>query len=117
MDTEPLPRIPAHRAEPVRARGGLRALEMVAGLLSSGLVVIGLTLVVLQVFAADIAPGTGPAAASGPGWGRTVGQLGVGAAGELAVALRRRLGHASRTYLAVGVIVAAGVVLWLSWWA
>lgn len=117
MDTEPLPRIPADHPRSAPARGGLRALEVVAGLLSAGLVVIGVALIVLQLVAADIAPGTGLAAASGPGWGRALGQLAVGLVGEVVVALRKRLGHASRTYLAVGVMVAVAAVLWLSWWA
>ena len=112
MDTEPLPRI-----RPERSGGALRALEVVAGLLSAGLVVVGLVLVVAQLFAADIAPGTGLRAASGPGWSRAVGQLAVGIAGELVVLLRPRLPHAARTYLAAAVIVAALVALWLCWLA
>lgn len=114
MDTAPLPRIPA---QPAPATGGLRALEVLAGLCSGGLVLLGLALVVLQLTAGQIAPGTGLAAAIGPTWPRALGQLGVGLAGEIVVLLRGRLGHAARTWLAVAVLVATAVVLYLAWWA
>lgn len=109
--TEPAPR--PTRRPPGRS---LRATEIVAGLASGGLLVLGVALVVLQVLAPRVAPGTGLAAPSGPGWGRAVAQLGVGAAGELAVLARRWVPRPVRAVLAVGVIVAAGAVLWWAWW-
>lgn len=135
MDTAPLPPVghdpappgsgdPTDRLALVREipggrsrSAGLRTLEVVAGLLSGGLLLIGLALLVLQFVAPDLAPGTGLAAASGPGWWRAAAQLGIGVAGELTVAARRRCGTGVRYLLAAAVIVAAGAVLWFAWWA
>lgn len=117
MDTVPLPVIRDDRPPNRPVSRGLRALEVVAGLASAGVVVIGLGLVVLQVLAGRIAPGSGLSAASGPTWTRALAQLGVGLVGEVVVGLRARLPHAGRTWLAVGVLVAVGAVLWLCWWA
>lgn len=116
MDTAPLPRVPAEKPS-TRARGGLRVLEIVAGLASGGLVTIGLGLVVLQLLAPEIAPGTGLSAAAGPTWVRALGQLAVGLLGEGAVALRPRLGRSARTWLAVTVLIAVLVTLYLAWLA
>jgi hypothetical protein len=133
MDTAPLPAIPAepngpyaepnspgvepngHDA-PARMSGPARALEIIAGLASGGLVLLGLGLVVLQLIAPDIAPGTGQSAAAGPTWGRALAQLGVGAAGEFAVWARPWLGRGPRVWIAVAVLLATAVVLWLCWW-
>jgi hypothetical protein len=120
MDTAPLPAVPSDPAGPspgLRVSGAGRLLEIVAGLASGGLLVIGLGLVILQVVAPEIAPGTGMSAAGGPGWWRALAQLGVGAAGELAVWARPRMGRATRVWVAVAVLLMAGVVLWLSWWS
>ena len=95
---------------------GLRALEIVAGLASGGLLLIGLTLLALQFLAPTVAPGIGLAAPSGPGWPRVAGQLGVGVAGELTVVVRRWAPRPMRWLLAAAVVVAAGAVLWLAWW-
>ncbi|MBN9609563.1 MAG: hypothetical protein BGO26_07845 [Actinobacteria bacterium 69-20] len=119
MDTIPLPAVPAEGPRPPRSgpsHGPARVVEVVAGLLSGGLVLIGLGLVVLQLFATRIAPGTGLTAAAGPTWWRALTQLGVGVAGEFTVWLRPRTAPAARVWLAVAVIVAVGIVLWLCWW-
>lgn len=118
MDTAPLPAVPAEPDGPYRepVSGPARILEVMAGLASGGLAVLGLGLVVLQLFAPDIAPGTGLSAANGPTWSRALAQLGVGAAGELVVWARPRLGRGPRVWAAVAVLAAATVVLWLCWW-
>lgn len=135
MDTAPLPRIPpepapwgdqaglpasARAPAPAgrRASGGLRAVEVAAGLASGGLVIIGLGLVLLQLFAAY-----GPSNAAdlsysaGPTWWRALAQLGVGLAGEGLVLARPRLAHGSRVWLAVAVLAMTAAVLWCCWWA
>lgn len=128
MDTAPLPRIPpepspwetpaARRSPaPERASGGLRVLEVLAGLLSGGLVTVGLGLVVLQLLAPELAPGTGLAAPAGPTWIRALAQLCVGLLGETAVLLRPRLSRAPRAWLAVAVIAAAAVTVYWAWLA
>jgi hypothetical protein len=116
-DTIPLPAVPAGRPDRDTAPGpAVRTLEILAGLASGGLVVIGLGLLVLQLIAPDVAPGTGLAAPTGPTWWRVAGQLGVGVAGEIAHSARRRLPAAGRGALAAAVIVATAVVLYLAWW-
>lgn len=116
MDTAPLPRVPPD-AEPARARGGLRGLEAAAGLASGGLLTIGLGLVVLQLLAPEIAPGSGLSAPVGPTWWRALGQLAVGLLGEGAVALRSRLPRSARTWLAAVVLIAVLVTLYVAWLA
>lgn len=141
-DTAPLPPVgPAHavpagddapteRLTPVGAEASppagsfaaapspaLRAVEIVAGLLSGGLLMLGLALLVLQFVAPDLAPGTGLAAADGPGWARVGVQLGVGVAGELTVLARRWAAGPARWTMAVAVIVAVPAALWWAWWA
>lgn len=131
MDTAPLPAVPAdpdgppgptprHGAPGSTPRHGVpgaaRGLEILAGLASGGLVVLGLGLVVLQLVAPEIAPGSGVAAAEGPTWGRALAQLGVGVLGELAVWARPRMTLGPRVWIAVAVLVAAAAVLWFCWW-
>lgn len=125
----PTERLPPVSRPPVASEGGraggarrsaspaLRALEGAAGLLSGGLVVVGLALVALQFLAPQIAPGTGLAAASGPGWGRAGAQLAVGLAGEAVVLARRWCPGPVRAGLAAVVIAAVAMVLWFAWWA
>lgn len=118
MDTAPLPAVPADAAgpPPEGMSGAGRFLEILAGLASAGLVVIGLGLVVVQLIAPELAPGSGMSAAAGPTWWRALAQVGVGALGEFSVWARPRMGRAARVWSAVAVLVATGVVLWLSWW-
>lgn len=94
----------------------LRATEVVAGLLSGGLLLVGVALLVLQLLAPRLFPGSGLAAATGPGWGRVALHLAVGAAGEATVLLRRRCGVPIRAALAAAVIIGAVAVLWFGWW-
>lgn len=117
VDTAPLPVVPGNPSEPraPRLRGLAAAVEAVAGLVSGGLVVIGVGLVVLQLVAPELAPGTGLAAAAGPTWPRALATAAVGVAGEVVVWARRRLGRAARAWLAVAVIVAALLDLWWVW--
>lgn len=126
-DTMPLPAIPGGEqprdlagSEPHGHHAPLgtaaRALEAFSGVVSGGLVVVGLALIVLQFLAPELAPGSGLTAASGPGWGRAVAQLGVGIVGELLVWARPRLSHGVRVWCAVMVLAAAAAVLWLCWW-
>lgn len=122
MDTAPLPAVPAGpdgppgRERRATASGPLRILEASAGLASAGLLVLGAGLVVLQLIAPDIAPGTGMSAAAGPTWWRALAQLGVGVAGELTVWARPRTSRGPRAWLAAGVLAAAAAVLWWCWW-
>jgi predicted secreted protein len=111
------------RRPPGRRRDGdtpgrlLRAAEATAGLLSGGLLVLGLALLVLQFVAPDLVPGTGFSAPAGPGWGRIAAHLAVGAVGEGVVAARCRLPRPVRGALATAVIAAVLAVLWFCWWS
>lgn len=116
MDTAPLPAIPADPPPYRGLTGFARAIESVAGLASAGLVLLGLALVALEIFAPQLAPGIGTSAATGPTWPRTIAQLGVGVAGEVAVWARPRMSHASRVWTATAVLVAVAAVLWVCWW-
>ena len=91
-------------------------LETVAGLFSGGLLVVGLALLLSELFAPSLLDGTGDAAATGPGWWRVVAHLGVGIAGEAGVLLRRRLPVPSRVCLAILTIAACVAVLAAAWW-
>lgn len=97
--------------------GPLRAVELLAGLISAGLVTIGAGLLVLEFLAPLIAPGEGLAAATGPGWNRVVAQLVVGVAGEALVIARGRLAVVLRWVGAVLIVLAGVVALYYSWWA
>ncbi len=92
-------------------------MEGAAGLASGGLLLIGAALLVLQFVAPDLASGPGSAAATGPGWPRVGLQLAVGAGGEAVVQLRRWLPRPARWLAALGVLLAAAIVLWIAWWA
>ncbi len=126
---DPTDRLPAVPGDPAPAGGEavsggglepgplLRTVEVVAGLLSGGLLILGLALLALQLLAPELAPGTGLATPSGPGWWRVAAQLGVAIAGELVVLARRRASRRWRYLLASMVIVAVLAVLWFAWWA
>lgn len=124
-DTAPLPVVqpdpgqPGGSGRPGRpgpARRGLRVLDAVAGLLSAGMLVLGLALLVSQLFGAALLGGTGLSAATGPGWWRVAAHLAVGAAGETGVLLRRRLAVGPRAAIAGGTVVAALAVVVAAWW-
>jgi hypothetical protein len=110
-DTAPLSAVGAPRVG-----RGVRVLEAVAGLLSGGVLVLGLVLLASQAFAPSLLSGTGFAAATGPGWWRVVAHLIVGAAGETGVLLRRRASIAARVTTAGATVVAALAVLAAAWW-
>jgi hypothetical protein len=110
-DTAPLPAVVA----PTAGRG-VRLLEAVAGLLSGGVLVLGLVLLASQVLAPSMLSGTGFAAATGPGWWRVAAHLLVGAAGETGVLLRRRASIAARVTMAAATIAAVLAVLAAAWW-
>lgn len=119
MDTVPLPAVPSDVPEPPlqpRLSGAGRFLEALAGLASAGLLLIGLGLVVLQLIAPELAPGTGMSAAAGPTWWRALAHVGVGVVGELGVWARPRMGRAARVWAATAVVLMTGAVLWLAWW-
>lgn len=129
-DTAPLPAVetgpgPLGSASATRARGavggraasrGLRILEGAAGLLSGGVLVLGVVLLLSQLFAPSLLGGTGYAAATGPGWWRVAAHLAVGLAGETGVLLRGRIPVAARTAVAAITILAAVAILACSWW-
>jgi len=94
---------------------GLRGLEATAGVLSAGVLLLGIGLVVAQLIAPRVG-GTGLDAADGPGWDRALAALGVGAGGEVLGAMRRRLPVAARATVAIVVLVAIGALLWFTWW-
>lgn len=126
-DTVPLPVVPSgpgrsESAERTRPAGpqkpgrGLRALEAIAGLLSGGVLVLGVLLVASQLFAPSLLHGTGYATATGPGWWRVAAHLAVGLAGEAGVLVRRRMAPGARLAIAAGTVVAAVVVIAAAWW-
>jgi len=93
----------------------LRAVEAVAGVLSAGVLLLGLGLVVAQLVAPRLG-GTGLEAAVGPGWDRAVAALAVGVLGELFRALRKRLPVGARAVIAVTLLLGIGALLWFTWW-
>lgn len=111
--SDPIDPVTVERREP---GGGIRSVEVVAGLLSAGLVLVGGMLLVLQVAITMGGSDGSLGAAVGPGWGRAIAQLVVGLAGEFVVLARRWSGPAVRLLSASAVIGAALLVLWLCWW-
>ena len=113
--TVPLPAVgPA--APTARVPRLVRALEVVAGLLSAGLLVLGAVLLVLRFAAPGLVSGTGLSAAQGPQVSRIAVQLGVGVLGELLHRFRSRLPLGLRPVVAALVIVVVLVALWWGWW-
>lgn len=110
MTTKPLPTTtdPTSAATPGR---WLRAAEATAGLLGGGLLLLGVVLLVLQVVAPQVVDG-----ADGPGWGRAICHLLVGAAGEGGRAVRRRFSLPVRAAVAGVTVLAVLVVLVITWW-
>ena len=94
----------------------MRALEVVAGLLSAGLLVLGAALLVLRFAAPGLVSGTGLSAAQGPQVSRIAVQLGVGVLGDLLHRFRSRLPLGLRPVVAALVIVVVLVALWWGWW-
>jgi hypothetical protein len=109
MTTKPLP----ITTDPTSATPGrwLRAVELTAGLLGGGLLLLGVVLLVLQVVGPQVVDG-----ADGPGWGRVICHLLVGAAGEGGRAARRRLPLPARAAVAGVTVLAVLMVLVLTWW-
>lgn len=108
-------------AGPVPAAGGrvpaaVAMLEAVAGALSIGLLALGVALALAQVMAPSLWPGPGLAAGTGPGWGRVILHLVVGAGGEAIRFARRWSGGAVRALLASATILASLVTMWIAWW-
>jgi hypothetical protein len=88
---------------------------VLAGLLSSGCLVLGGLMLVLQ-FVAPATGGSGQFVANGPGWGPTLIVLAVGIAGEGGRRISRDQPAAERLLLASGVIAAALLALGITWW-
>jgi hypothetical protein len=91
-------------------------LEMVAGLLSAGLLVTGVLLAVLEIAAPALFPGSGLTVTEGPRWDRVLVPVGVGIAGEVARCWRHRIGGGLRPGLAATCILLCLVALWWGWW-
>ena len=94
----------------------VRILDVVAGLLSAGTVVVGAVLLVTALAAPTVLDRAGLGQAAGPGWSRVVAPLLVGAAGELVVRLRHRWPPDQRAAADVAVIVGCLAVTWWTWW-
>ncbi|MDQ6658811.1 MAG: hypothetical protein M3Z00_11410 [Actinomycetota bacterium] len=105
MDTVPLPT--ARRDPP----GGVRAVELVAGLLGSGMLLLGVVLLVLQLLTPHLIDG-----ADGPGWGRVLAHLLVGVAAEGARGARRTFPVPARVAVGVLTVLAVLAVLVFTWW-
>ncbi|MET3803478.1 hypothetical protein ABIB25_000462 [Nakamurella sp. UYEF19] len=110
----------------MRLPPAVRILEVLAALLSAGLVVLGLALAVLVVAAPALVSGTGVAGAGGPAGNllvtdgprldRVLVQLIVGVLGEFLHLKRSRLPERSRPAVAVVVILVSFAALWWGWW-
>lgn len=94
----------------------VRFLEVVAALLSAGLVVLGTTLAVLIVVAPALVGGTGLMTAGGPRLDRVLVQLIVGGLGEFVHLRRSRFPTRARPAAASAVILVCFVAMWWAWW-
>jgi len=109
-DTTPMPLPAVRRPSPAG-----QSVVVAGDLLAAGMLVLGLALAVAMIVLP--APGTGPYdSTSGPGWGPVAAHLAVGVLGEAGGQLARRRAHRLRMTVAGLTIVAALVVLALSWW-
>jgi hypothetical protein len=88
----------------------------VAGLVAAGMVIVGAMLLASALLAPSVLSAAGLGPADGPGWSRVFGHLLVGVAGELVVHRRRRWPSPVRIAADLAVVLAAAVVIWLSWW-
>ena len=93
----------------------LRWLEAVVGVLSAGVLVLGVGLVVAQVVAPRMG-GTGLDATNGPGWDRALATVATGVIGEVLRGVRRRLPNGVRLIAVVAMSVAIAALLWFTWW-
>jgi hypothetical protein len=93
----------------------VRFLDALAGLLSAGVLVVGIILLLASLIAPSAVAAAGLGVADGPGWDRVIAHLVVGAAGELVVLLRRRWPTFFGAMADVVVIVAALPVIWWAW--
>ena len=100
----------------VRVPRAVRILEATAGLLSAGLLVLGVALAVLRFAAPAFVHDPGLSTADGPAIGRIVVQLVVGVLGELLHLTRARLPMPGRAVAAAVVIIGVLAALWWSWW-
>ncbi|MDQ2847592.1 MAG: hypothetical protein M3Y77_14865 [Actinomycetota bacterium] len=105
MDTAPLP---TASQDPPRA---VRAVELAAGLAGSGMLLLGVVLLVLQLLTPRLIDG-----AHGPGWGPVLAHLLVGGLAEGARGARRRIAVPARVAVAVLTILAVLAVLVFTWW-
>ncbi len=94
----------------------LRALDGAAGLLSAGVLVLGVVLLVAQLAAPILWDGAELGSATGPGWASVAAHVGVGAVGELIVLLRRGWPVPVRAAADLTVVAAALAVMVLLWW-
>lgn len=95
----------------------VRFLTATAGLLSAGVLLLGIAMLVMKFVVPAMRSGTGLDESYGPGTGQIIAHLLVGAAGESTRLLRRRpVGAAVRGAAAVAVILGVLVVLWWGWW-
>lgn len=99
-----------------RSSAGLRVADGAAGLLSGGLLLVGVALLVMQLLAPSALGGTGLARATGPGWGSVAAHLAVGLGGEALVLCRNRLPDVARACADVAVLLAVAATLWFAWW-
>lgn len=101
------------RPVPNRAVRGLRAL---AGLLSAGMVLLGLGLLVLRFVVPALRDGTGIDESTGPGIAEIAAVLGAGVGGEFARIRSRRATVGAQAWLAVAVVLVSLAALWFAWW-
>ena len=97
--------------------GWLRVLDTLAGLLSAGVLVVGIILLIAALIAPSLVAAAGLGVAAGPGWDRVLAQLAVGVVGETVVLLRRRWPMTVRGFADGAVVVAALLVIWWAWLA
>jgi len=121
-DPAPFPGRPVDDGAPqeLQARAGGRSSRLliaVSGVLSAGVLLLGVALLVLKFVVPAVRTGSGLDESYGPGTGQIIAHLLVGAVGESTRLLRRRpVSPAVRTGAAAAVIVAVLAVLWWSWW-
>lgn len=109
-----VPPVDAPAADERRRPLLLRVLDGLAGLLTAGMVVVGVVWLIGRLLAPTYVTAAGAAGGSGPWWGIGL-HVGVGVLGELVLRRSRRGADGPRLAADLVVVAAVACVLWFVW--